>query len=281
LRYLKVPRLKPRYRSAFAAHPGAFASSRPRSPHHPHPAQLRIPKGENVKRLLLASMLMLAVGAAWAMPGMAPAAAAAAPVKGEVLEVKDTEMYTYLRLKTADGETWAAVGKSTVAKGAQVTIENPQVMTNFPSKSLNRTFDKIVFGSLAGAGAPAGGSAAAMPPGKPQAADAGNVKVAKATGPDAKTVAEIVGGRAALKDKSVVVRGKVVKFTAGVMGKNWVHLRDGTGSAADKTNDVLVTTKDETKVGDVVVARGIVRTDVDLGSGYAYKVLVEEAKLQK
>ena len=236
-----------------------------------------------MKRLLLAWMLMLAVGAAWAMPGMAPAAAMAEPLKGVVLEVKDTDSYTYLRLKTADGETWAAVGKATVAKGAQVTIENPQVMTNFPSKSLNRTFDKIVFGSLAGAGggAPAGGGVASMHSGKPQAVDAANVKVAKATGPEAKTVAEIVNGRTALKDKAVVVRGKVVKFTAGVMGKNWVHLRDGTGSAADNTNDVLVTTKDETRVGDVVVAKGIVRTDVDLGSGYAYKVLVEEAKLQK
>ena len=72
-----------------------------------------------------------------------------------------------------------------------------------------------------------------------------------------------------------------MKYTPAVMGKNWVHLRDGTGSAADNTNDVVVTTKDETKIGDVVLARGTVRTDVNLGSGYSYKVLVEEATLQK
>ena len=114
-----------------------------------------------------------------------------------------------------------------------------------------------------------------------KAPDVGNVKVPKATGPDARTVAEIVTKGADLKDKPVVVRGKVVKYTAGVMGKNWIHLRDGSGSSADNTNDVVVTTKDETKIGDVVLARGTVRTDVNLGSGYAYKVLVEEAKLQK
>jgi hypothetical protein len=114
-----------------------------------------------------------------------------------------------------------------------------------------------------------------------KAPDVGNVKVPKATGPDARTVAEILAKGADLKDKPVVVRGKVVKYTAGVMGKNWVHLRDGSGSAADNTNDVVVTTKDETKVGDVVLARGTVRTDVNLGSGYSYKVLVEEATLQK
>jgi hypothetical protein len=111
--------------------------------------------------------------------------------------------------------------------------------------------------------------------------DAAAIKVAKATGPDARTVAEIVGQRLELKDKSVTVRGKVVKFTPEVMGKNWIHLRDGSGSEAEHTNDVLVTSKDAVTVGDVVVAKGVVRTDVDLGHGYAYRVLVEEARLQK
>ena len=111
--------------------------------------------------------------------------------------------------------------------------------------------------------------------------DAGNIKVAKATGPDARTVAEISAKSADLKGKTVAVRGKVVKFTPAVLGKNWIHLRDGTGSAADGTNDLVVTTKDEAKVGDVVLVKGVVQTDRDLGSGYSYKLLVEEATLQK
>ena len=142
---------------------------------------------------------------------------------------------------------------------------------------------------LAGIGYAADTPPAVQPPndavhrnaGAVKAQDVGNVKVPKATGPEARTVAEIVTKGADLKDKPVVVRGKVVKYTAGVMGKNWIHLRDGSGSAADNTNDVVVTTKDETKIGDVVLARGMVRTDVNLGSGYSYKVLVEEATLQK
>ena len=83
-----------------------------------------------------------------------------------------------------------------------------------------------------------------------------------------------------LKDKPVLVRGKVVKYNAGIMGKNWVHLRDGSGSAADNTNDVLVTTANQAKVGDVVTVKGIVHTNKDFGAGYAYKVLIEEATLQ-
>ena len=113
-----------------------------------------------------------------------------------------------------------------------------------------------------------------------QPIDVGSVKVTKASGPDARTVAEIVTNRTELKDRPVTVRGKVVKFTGGVMGKNWIHLRDGSGSSAENTDDVVVTTLDEAKIGDIVVARGIVRTDVNLGSGYSYPVLVDEAKLQ-
>jgi tartrate dehydratase beta subunit/fumarate hydratase class I family protein len=62
---------------------------------------------------------------------------------------------------------------------------------------------------------------------------------------------------------------------------NWVHLRDGTGSAANQTNDLIVTTTDELKVGDVVTLKGVVHTDKDFGAGYAYKVIVEEGKLQR
>ena len=127
----------------------------------------------------------------------------------------------------------------------------------------------------------AGADMAAMHAGMAKPVDVGDIKVAKATGPDARTVAEVVARRTELKDKTVVVHGKVVKFTPEVMGKNWIHLRDGTGSATDGTNDVVVTTKDETKIGDVVLVKGTVHTDKDLGSGYSYKVLIEDATLKK
>ena len=128
---------------------------------------------------------------------------------------------------------------------------------------------------------PSGGGLGAMHEGMAKPIEVTDVKVPKASGADARTVAEIVGGGSRLKNKPVVVRAKVVKFTPGVMNKNWLHVRDGSGSATDSTNDLVVTTKDETKVGDVVLVKGVVHTDVDLGSGYTYKVLVENATLQK
>lgn len=233
-------------------------------------------------KLFWAIFAMLCISVGWAAEKSASTPTAS--ISGKVLEAKDVESYTYLRLKTKDGETWAAVAKTPVKQGAEVTIENAMVMTNFESKSLKKKFDKIVFGSLGGTGASAagaGGDMAALHSGVAKAADVGNVKVAKATGPDARTVAEIVTKKADLKDKTVLVRGKVVKYTPDVLGKNWIHLRDGSGSATDNTHDVLVTTKDQAKIGDVVVVKGVVHTDRDLGAGYSYKVLIEEATLQK
>jgi hypothetical protein len=110
-------------------------------------------------------------------------------------------------------------------------------------------------------------------------AEAGDVKVEKAKGADARTVAEVYGQKKTLKGKTVVVRGKVVKFSPGIMGKNWVHLRDGTGGQG--SNDLTVTTGDQVAVGDVVVAKGKVTTDRDFGAGYAYPVMLEEAKVAK
>jgi hypothetical protein len=124
---------------------------------------------------------------------------------------------------------------------------------------------------------------AKLPPGHApigRPADLGDIKVPKAVGANARTVAEIVARRAELKDQPVLVRGKVVKFNREIMGKNWLHLRDGSGSAAEGSNDILVTTMASAKVGDVVTVQGIVRADKDFGAGYSYQVLIEEATLK-
>jgi hypothetical protein len=225
------------------------------------------------------------LAAALAAASLAGPATAATPqngtLSGEVLEARSVEGYTYLRLRTATGETWAAVPTATVKTGERVTLADPMVMENFESKSLKRKFDRIVFATVAGnEAAPAAAKAAQAAP--PKAAAAAPVgKVAKASEADAKTVAEVSTGKAALKDRSVTVRGQVVKVNSGILGKNWLHLQDGTGKAADGSDDLIVTTTDAAAVGDVVTISGTVRTDVNVGSGYAYAVLVENAKVRR
>ncbi len=242
-------------------------------------------------KALLAICVLFTSTLVWATEetpvSMPPAAAASAiSVTGKVLEVKNVDSYTYLRLNTNNGEIWAAVMKTPVKKGSTVSIENAVVMNNFESKSLKKTFPTILFGTLGGAVAamaPSGhgmGTAYPLVPGK-KLETINDAPVAKASGANARTVAEIITKRAELNDKPVLLRGKVAKFNPGIMGKNWIHLRDGSGSAADDTNDILVTsTAIETRVGEIVTVKGTIRTDKDFGSGYAYKVLIEEATLQ-
>jgi hypothetical protein len=227
------------------------------------------------------------------------AAEAHAPetLAGKVLETRDAGGYTYVHLQSERGPVWAAVDKTAVKKGAAVRVAVSVVMEDFESRTLGRRFDRIAFGTLADGGAPAAAtparSAAQVPPAiaaalaAPHAAaaagpaEAGPIDVSRAAGPEGRTVAEVFAQRDALDAKPVAVRGKVVKFLPGIMGRNWLHLRDGSGSAEKKDHDLTVTTSETALVGDVVLARGTVRKDLDFGSGYAYAVLVEQATLSK
>lgn len=201
-----------------------------------------------------------------------------AKVTGTVLETFDAAGYTYLRLKTATGEEWAAVRQTPVKVGQTVTMEVQMTAEKFESKTLKKTFDRILFGSLEG---PAAVPQAQQHMSAPAAADNTPIKVSKAEGGAAKTVAEIWASRESLKDGNVVVRGKVVKFLGGIMGKNWIHLRDGSGSAEKADNDIAVTTNEMAAVGDVVVISGVVHVDKDFGAGYRYPVIIEDAKVTK
>ena len=74
--------------------------------------------------------------------------ASAQTIQGSVLEVFTASNYTYLKIKDQSEQThWAAVLNLDVKKGDQVDVHQQMVMENFQSKTLNRTFDKIIFGT--------------------------------------------------------------------------------------------------------------------------------------
>lgn len=220
-------------------------------------------------------------------PAMPAEDTPAAPqtISGKVLETMDAGGYTYIKLESASGAEWAAVSAATVKVGDSVTLLPQVTLENFESKSLNRTFERIIFGSVA-----APGGASVMPSGHPSVPgamkgmadiDPGTIDVPKADGADGKRVAEVWASRSSLGEKKVAIRGKVVKFSPAIMGKNWMHIRDGSGSREKGDDDITVTTKDTAAVGDVVLVNGIVRVDKDFGAGYSYAVIVEEAKIAK
>jgi len=225
-------------------------------------------------RLLTLALLTLTP---WLNPALAAQPSAGQIVSGQVLETRDAEPYTYLRIKTDQGEQWAVVDKAAVKKGASASVEVVMVVDNFESKALHKTFSSIIFGNLAGAAPGATNPHAGLA----NIAGMGPLKLAKATGTNAYTVAEIIGRASQLNNQPVRLSGKVVKVNLDIMGKNWLHLQDGSGNAAQATHDLLVTTTALAKLGDVVTAAGTVHTNVDLGMGYNYKVLIDNATLTR
>ncbi len=214
-----------------------------------------------------------------------PAAAPSAQGKsGKVLETMNAGGYTYVNVDTGTEKIWAAAPEFKVKVGDAVIIPQGAAMPNYHSKSLNRDFDMVYFVDTVMVG---GASAAQANPQMP--ADHPNINErAKAPAVEVKltgikkaeggqTVVEVFSNKKQLVGKEVKVRGKVVKFSPEIMGKNWIHLQDGSGAAG--TNDLTVTTKVTAKVGDTVLVIGKVVADKDFGYGYKYDVILEDAKV--
>ena len=205
---------------------------------------------------------------------------AAEDLSGKVVETMNSGGYTYVNIEKAGNNTWVAVTQTKITVGQDIAFKPGSVMTDFTSKSLNRTFDTIVFsGGVVGNDKPA--PAAGVSDMKPPAKAAKAVKVKKAEGPDAYTVADLYEKRSELDKKNVVISGKVVKFSSQIMGKNWIHLQDGSGDASKGTNDLVVTLQETLAVGDTVTIQGTVSKDKDFGSGYKYAVILEDANIKK
>ncbi len=223
----------------------------------------------------------------------------AAVIDGEVLEAIEVPSYSYLRVGAkGSAGTWVAVATAGLGVGEHARVRGGMKMTDFPSKSLKRTFPVIYFGSLDTApagkmgpvapGTPnphANGAIPGASPADPAAmasahAPLGPVDVKpvdRAAGPSGRTVAELITQRTQLAGKTVRLHATVVKATPGVLGHTYLHLRDGSGDAAAGTYDVAVTTSATPAVGDTILVEGVLALDCDIGAGYKFPTIVEDA----
>ncbi len=217
-----------------------------------------------------------------------PATPQAAPGKsGKVLETMDAAGYTYVHVDTGTEKFWAAAPQFAVKVDDDVVVPEGMPMPDYHSKTLDRDFDMVYFvpSVLVGGAESMTGE---MPPGHPpmdgSMSSTGGSPKANETDVDLsgieaadQTVADIFAKKAELSGKPVKIRGKVVKFSPEIMGKNWIHIQDGTGEVG--ANDLTITTSTTAQVGDTVVISGVLVTDKDFGYGYAYDVLVEDAEV--
>ena len=195
-------------------------------------------------------------------------------VHGKVVTTLETKNYTYVQIDTGSKKYWAAGPKTPLKKGSMIAIHTGMPFKNFESKELKRKFDTVYFVGRFVTDKPGQNTAKADPHAGIKMPDkAVTLKgIKKLSG--GKTVAQVFSDKKTLAGKAVRIRGKVVKYTAQVMGKNWLHIQDSSGP-----NKLVVTTDQQAKIGDLVVVNGVVAVDQDLGYGYKYDVVVERASI--
>lgn len=208
---------------------------------------------------------------------------------GIVSETIKVESYSYIRINQQGNDIWLASTPIEVSNGDQVRYSGEFQMKDFYSKTLERTFPDILFVNQIEVISP-DGMEAVTGPNTPVAAS--NPHAGMAIDPLAaqetievqaleggKTIADIFAEHEQLEGQEVRMRARVTKFSPNILGKNWITLQDGTGIAPD---DALVVTSLETlDVGAEVIVKGMVKSNVDIGAGYTYKVILEEASFNK
>ncbi len=194
-----------------------------------------------------------------------------ASYSGTVIETMSAGGYTYVHIDTGTETVWAAGPTSTVQVGEVLSISQRMPMRNFHSKSLNRDFDVLYFVDKLGEPTNAATNIQ-QPHNKLSTPSTVKLDIDIAPIDGGKTIAEILEQKSSLSDQSVKVRGKIVKYTRQVLGKDWIHIRDSSGEG-----DLTITTNSRVSLGDVVVAEGVIKLNRDFGFGYVYDVLMEDA----
>jgi len=208
-------------------------------------------------------------------------------ISGKVTEVIEIAGYTYAEVDTGKEKVWAAGPVTPLKTGDMISFSAKMPMQNFHSKALDRDFPMIYFinryitGSEVSVTSPATFPSATKsitvsPRGeiKPQTEIKPIEGINKVDGGN--TIAEIYSDKKNLNGKKIRVRGKVTKFSANIMGNNWLHIRD-----SSSLDDLTVITKDTTAVGDVVITEGKLELDKDYNYGYFYPVIMEDATIIK
>jgi len=198
-------------------------------------------------------------------------------VRGTVAETMDSGGYTYVLLQIGDEQRWLAGPQTSIDVGDTIQTTQGMAMAQFSSKTLNRTFEVIYFvETLDNLTRPV------MPENHPvisQDVDTAAADPDVAPVEPGQDIAWVYANRDSVAGQQVALRGKVVKYNANILGSNFLHIRDGSGSASDGSNDLIVTTGAEVAVGDTVVVTGNIVLDKDFGSVYQYPVLMENASV--
>lgn len=207
---------------------------------------------------------------------------------GTVTYTKTAGKYTYIQLDENGKEVWLATMPIKVSAGDKVEYIGGLLMKDFHSNAMNKTFDSILLITrirVLNENSPT--EQQDIPDDEyhkniiPEKKNAVSIpkrgEIVKVE--NGKTIEEIFLERGELRDKEITLRAKVIKVSSNILDKNWITLHDGTGIPPD--DKLIAITSENVNVDDILTVKGIVKTDVNIGAGYSYKVLLEDAKFTK
>ena len=196
----------------------------------------------------------------------------------KVEEVIQTSGYTYMKVSENGTENWIAVNRQEAAAGETYYYEEALEMKNFQSKELDRTFETIYF--VQGISKEPIVAEAQMPV-KQGVKIAATMKEGISVAPveNGLSIAKLYADRNDYAGKKIKMKGQVVKVNEEVMGKNWIHIQDGTKDG--ENFDLTITTLDKAAIDEVVTFEGTITLNKDFGYGYSYELIMEDAKLVK
>jgi hypothetical protein len=191
----------------------------------------------------------------------------------KVLEVLPTDKYVYLNVIENDEAYWIATRMQNIEVGQRYFYNNGLLKTNFESKEYNRIFEKVY---LVGNLVPVShGQSTEIKQPKSTKIPSKNIHVNIAPKEGSIKIAEILKSPSKFKGKQVQVTGTCVKINANIMGRNWIHLQDG----SQDDYDFVLTSSTAVPEGHVITMIGTLNLDRDFGSGYRYDVLIENAEI--
>ena len=201
-----------------------------------------------------------------------------------VNEVLPTSKYVYLNVTEGDEKYWIATRSMEVNVGGTYYYKEGLLKTNFESKECNRVFDKMyLIGSLVSADH--GNTAKSETIGDYPSSNQGYQKkedipmhaekIVQHQG--SMKIAELVKDPKKYEGKTVQLDGVCTKINAGIMDRNWIHIKDG----SQDDYDLVVTSDAYVRLGEAFTIKAVVVLNKDFGAGYKYDLILENGMVIK
>ena len=185
--------------------------------------------------------------------------------------------YTYLNVSEKRKKIWLAVPAMQISKGDKFSYSGGLEMTDFYSKELKRTFPNLLLLESAKMEQMTGKNSGMINSSHTAVVKTEKLNISIEPGEGCTSITKLLEKKKEYSGKTIRIRGKITKFNPAILGKNWIHLQDGT--EYKDGFDLTITTDSQLIVGDTATFEGKITLNKDFGYGYFYDVIMEDGKL--